>query len=227
MDASDGEVYGFNPEKAWNYGVSYLQGFNLFDQKGDVTFDFYQTNFSNQVVVDWETFGEISFYELNGKSIANSFQVEVNYEPIENINLRTAYKYFDVSTDYISGNLSKPLQPKHRFFANLSVETNENDTGAQWKFDLTYNLIGKQRLPNSNKIINDFSNSYSLLNTQITKVFSKQFEIYAGGENITNYKQENPIIDSNNPFGANFDSTIIYAPIFGSAFYAGFRFKIK
>ncbi|MCB0382792.1 MAG: TonB-dependent receptor, partial [Psychroserpens sp.] len=37
---ANGTIYGLDPEIAWNYGVSYLQGFNLFGRKGDVTFDF-------------------------------------------------------------------------------------------------------------------------------------------------------------------------------------------
>ena len=68
-----------DPEVAWNYGISYLQGFNLFGKKGDITFDFYRTNFQNQVVVDWENPQEIAFYNLEGDSHANSFQTEVNY----------------------------------------------------------------------------------------------------------------------------------------------------
>ena len=227
ITSSGGEIYGLNPETAWNYGISYLQGFRLFDQKGDITLDFYQTNFKNQVVVDWETPQEISFYDLNGSSIANSFQVETNYELVKHVNLRMSYKYLDVATDYLSGNLSKPLQPKHRFFTNLSAETHLKENNSQWKFDVTYNFLGEQRLPNTNNILEEHSDAYSLLNMQVTKVFSERFEIYAGGENITNYKQETPIIGSDNPFGSNFDSTIIYGPIFGSSFYAGFRFKIK
>ena len=48
-------IYGLDPEIAWNYGVSYLQGFNLFGRKADITLDYYQTDFQNQVVVDYET----------------------------------------------------------------------------------------------------------------------------------------------------------------------------
>jgi len=221
-----GNIYGLYPEIAWNYGVSFLQGYKLFGRKGDVTFDFYQTNFSNQVVVDWENPQEISFYNLEGKSIANSFQVEVNQNIIPYFNTRFSYKFYDVSTDYKSGNLAKALQAKHRFFANVSYETKTEDNDASWKFDVTYNWIGEQRLPNTNNQLPRYSDSYNLLNTQITKVFSKKFEVYAGAENITNYKQKNPILGSDNPFGANFDTTIIYAPVFGSNFYAGLRFKI-
>ncbi|UTD15222.1 TonB-dependent receptor [Tenacibaculum mesophilum] len=226
IESSGGNIYGLDPEEAWNYGVSFLQGYKLFGRKGDVTFDFYQTNFSNQVVVDWENPQEISFYNLEGKSIANSFQIEMNQNIIPYFNTRFSYKFYDVSTDYKSGNLAKTLQAKHRFFANVSYETKTEESDASWKFDVTYNWIGEQRLPNTNNQLPTYSDSYNLLNTQITKVFSKKFEMYAGAENITNYKQKNPILGSDNPFGANFDTTIVYAPVFGSNFYAGLRFKI-
>ncbi|MDP2542604.1 TonB-dependent receptor [Tenacibaculum discolor] len=226
IENADGNIYGLDPEVAWNYGVSFLQGYKLFGKKGDVTFDFYQTNFSNQVVVDWENPQEISFYNLEGKSIANSFQIEMNQNIIPYFNTRFSYKFYDVSTDYKSGNLAKALQAKHRFFANVSYATTKEGIESNWKFDVTYNWIGEQRLPNRNNQLPKYSDSYNLLNTQITKVFSKKFEVYAGAENITNYKQKNPILGSENPFGANFDTTIIYAPVFGSNFYAGLRFKI-
>lgn len=230
INGSGGNIYGLNPEIAWNYGVSFLQGFRLFDKKGDISFDFYQTNFENQIVVDWENARQISFYNLEGKSIANSFQVETSYQPHHNLDLRLAYKFFDVTTDYESGNLSKPIQPRHRFFVNASAKTHKKENGSQWKFDATYNFIGKQRLPNTSlnaTQLPDYSTGYNLLNMQITKVFSEKFEVYLGGENMTNVQQENPILGSENPFGANFDSTIVYAPVFGSSYYAGFRYKIN
>ncbi|MGJ8745568.1 TonB-dependent receptor [Polaribacter sp.] len=232
IDNVGGNIYGLNPEVAWNYGVSYMQKFNIFNKNGDITFDFYQTDFTNQVVVDWENPQEISFYNLDGKSIANSFQVEVNYNIAPYFNFRTAYKYFDISTDYTSGNLQKPMQPKNRFFANLSYETPAKETGAQWKFDVTFNNIGKQRLPNtvSNPLqyqLASHSDAFQLLNAQITKVFSNKFEMYAGVENLTNVQQENPILASDDPFGDYFDSTIVYSPIFGRAMYVGLRYKIK
>lgn len=228
---NNGPVYGLDPEIAWNYGVSYLQGFNLFGRKADVTFDFYRTDFKNQVVVDLENAQAVSFYNLQGSSYANSFQVEVNYEAFNNFDLRTAYKYYDVKTDYQTGKLSKPLTPKHRFFANAGYKT-ELKNQSQWKFDATLNWLGEQRFSSTidNPIqyqLNKFTPTVATLNMQVTKVFSSKFEIYLGGENITNVKQDNPIVSANDPFGIAFDTNFVYGPIFGSMYYTGLRYKLN
>ncbi|WP_397362386.1 TonB-dependent receptor domain-containing protein [Olleya sp. R77988] len=228
---TNGNIYGLDPEIAWNYGVSYLQGFNLFGQKADVTLDFYRTNFKNQVVVDLENAQEVNFYNLEGDSYANSFQAELNYNVFGNFDLRTAYKFYDVKTQYTSGKLVKPLMPKHRFFANTSYETPiKNNTN--WKFDLTYNWLSEQRFPSTlnnptQYRVDDYSKSIGTLNGQITKVFSPKFEVYLGGENITNVRQNNPIVSADNPFGSSFDTNFVYGPIFGSMYYAGLRYKLK
>jgi outer membrane receptor for ferrienterochelin and colicins len=228
-----GKIYGLDPEIAWNYGLSFMQGFELFGKNADVTADFYRTNFQNQVVVDvMKSPQEVVFHNLNGVSYANSFQLEFNYELAKHFELRTAYKYYDIKTDYLTGMYQKPLQATHRFFGNLGYETHILDKGQQWKFDFTYNWIGEQQLPYtaSNPIayqLPNFSPSYSLMNAQITRTFSSTFEVYVGGENIGNYTQNQAIIDAQNPFGPYFDATILYAPVFGQMYYAGLRFKIK
>lgn len=231
IDNQGGPVYGLNPEIAWNYGISFLQGFNLFNRKADVTFDFYRTNFTNQVVVDWENPNEIRFSNLDGKSYANSYQLEFNYNLFERVDLRTAYKYYDVKTDFQNELLQKPLTPNHRVFANIGFETTNNN-GSHWKFDVTYNWLSKQRYPStlSNPEpfrLNDFSPSIGTLNAQVTKIFSQSIEIYLGAENITDERQENPIVDAENPFGSNFDTTFVYGPIFGSNYYMGLRYTLN
>lgn len=229
---SGGSIYGLDPEIAWNYGVSYLQGFNLFGRKADITLDFYRTDFQNQVVVDWENPFEINFYNLEGESFANSFQFELNYNLADGFDLRTAYKFYDVQTDFISGRLQKPLIPQHRIFANLGYETPLSKNGSRWKFDATYNWLSQQRFPSTTLSPQEFqlpenTPTVATLNMQVTKVFSPKFEIYIGGENITNLRQPNPIISAENPFGSNFDSNFVYGPIFGSMYYTGLRFKIE
>ena len=227
-----GDIYGLDAEIAWNYGFSYMQGFNLLGRKADVTFDFYRTDFVNQIVVDWENPMQISFYNLDGKSYSNNFQTEFNYSVFENFDLRLAYKFYDVETTYKNGKQDNPMTPAHRFFANASYDTHMGKRGGNWRFDATYNFVGEQRFASSETYLNsiglsEFAPSISTVNAQVTKVFSSNFEIYVGGENITNVRQNNPVIGSENPFGDNFDTTYVYGPIFGSMFYAGLRYRLN
>ena len=231
LQPNEGKVYGFEPEKATNFGVSFLQGFTLFDRQGDFSVDFYRTDFDNQVVVDWENPNEISFSNLEGESYANSLQIELSHEVLPRLKARTAYKYYDVKTDYQSGLLQKPMVAKNRFFANLDYQTEAKENGAQWRFDYTLHVVGEQRLPSTEGNPQDFQlantvKGYSLMNAQVTKVFSKKFEFYLGGENLTNFSQDNPVLGASDPFGPNFDTTIVYVPILGRMVYSGFRFKI-
>ncbi|TBX69584.1 TonB-dependent receptor [Flavobacterium silvisoli] len=230
---SNGKIYGLDPEIAWNYGLSFTQNFKLFGMNADTTIDFYRTDFQNQAVVDvMNSPQKVLFYNLKGKSYANSLQLDFNLEIIRHLNLRTAYKYYDISTDYLSGSYQRPLQAKHRFFANLEYETHIVEKGKQWKFDYTFNWLGKQQLPYtaSNPAQDrfaDFSPSFAVMNAQITRTFSSTFEVYIGGENIGNYRQDKAILGANDPFGSNFDTSMVYAPVFGQMYYAGLRFKIK
>ena len=222
-----GKFYGLDSEKAINYGFSFRQGFFINNREGDITFDYYVTDFKNQVVVDWETQGELSFYNLNGKSFAKSLQIDFEYQISDNILIKSTFKNFDVKKQYVSGFKQNPLTPKNRFFTNIEASTNERENGSKWKFDLTYNWIGTQRLTSHTELVDfgGYSPSYSLLNSQITREFSNKLEVYIGGENIGGYTQSNPIIGGD-PFGADFDTSLIYAPIHGALFYLGLRLKL-
>lgn len=228
IQSSMGKIYGLNPEKAWNYGLGLSKSFYLGNpHQFTLSADYYITDFTDQVVVDWETPREISFYNLKGRSSAKSFQLELDYNYRDFLNFRAAYKNYDVQMNYNSGYLQKPLLAKNRFFANVGWESKTNPKDQQWRWDLTYHYVGAMRLVETIRDLrNSYSPSFSLWNTQLTRVFSKKFEIYLGGENIGNYKQINPIIGANDPFGTDFDAAQVYAPIFGGMVYTGLRFKI-
>ena len=229
-----GKLYGLNPEIAWNYGASFLQAFKIWGKNAELSVDLYRTHFDNQVVVDLDHSPQQAlFYNLDGKSFANSLQAEVSITPAKGLDFKAAYKYYDVQTQFTKGQLEKTLTPKHRWFANVAYETADTHENkhSQWKFDVTFNWLGEQRLPTTatNPLayrLSDYAPSFATLNAQITRVFSKTFEVYVGGENITNYKQANGILAADAPFGAYFDSTMQYAPAFGQMYYAGMRFKL-
>jgi len=232
FNISNGSYFDLKPESAWNYGLSVTNNFRLFNNSAQLILDYYVTDFENQVVVDWETPSAILFYNLQGSSYAESFQAQLQYTLSNNISILSAYKISNVKTDYISGRLHKPLNPKNRFFLNFAYDGNKNSNGANWKYDLTYNLIGEQRFPSTENSpieyrMDEFAPDITLVNTQLTRVFNKSFETYLGIENLTNYKQMNPIISNEDPFGQYFDSTFIYGPLFGRMYYLGLRYRIN
>jgi hypothetical protein len=61
---------------------------------------------------------------------------------------------------------------------------------------------------------------------QITKYF-RTCSIYLGAENMTNFKEESPIVAATEPFGPNFDASMAWGPIHGWKVYAGFRWALN
>ncbi len=223
-----GKAYGFDPEIAWNKGISMDQKFRLFNRNATLSVDFFRNDFQKQVVVDLEDPRKVSFYELKGKSYSNSFQTELEFTPAKKLDIRVAYRYFDVKENYGGKLLQKPLISKSRAFLNAAYEL------SGWKFDYTVNYNGRKRIPStsSNPLPyqrKDFSPSFVLMNAQISKSFGKQqnIDVYLGGENLTGYYQKDAIIAADQPFSNYFDAALVWGPVTGRMFYAGFRYKLK
>ncbi|WP_292010890.1 TonB-dependent receptor [Chryseobacterium sp.] len=222
-----GDIYGLKPEIAWNYGASLQQEFKIFGRKSTIIADFFRTDFQNQVLADLDQSPQqLVFYNLDGKSFANSFQTQWDFIPLKNFDVKIAYKYYDVQADYETGRRQVPFMAKHRGFVNLAYSTNKNDKGGFWSFDTTLNWVGKQRLPytSSNPAefqLPEYSSSYAVLNAQVSKNFNKKIRAYLGGENLTSYSQKNAIVDFRNPFGNYFDGGMVYAPIMKINLYVG------
>ena len=228
VNPSSGYGYGLNPEKAWNYGINFVHNFKYNNHSGSFGIDVYHTDFKNQVVVDIDASPQkILFYNLNGKSFSNSVQGELNYEPLKKLEVRLAYRWLDVQTNYNGTVLEKPLIAKHRAFINLAYETKSH-----WKFDYTTQWFSRKRLPNTttnpvDKQFSGYSPSYIQMSGQVTKQFGSRWDVYVGAENITNYTQQNLIIAASQPFSQYFDGSITWGPVNGRIIYAGLRFKIK
>ena len=141
--------------------------------------------------------------------------------------MRVAYRWFDVKTTFNGQLLEKPLISAHRAFLNLGYETR-----SYWKFDATFNWQGEKRIPFTGSNPEAFqldtrSPDFVLLNAQISKLWAEKFEIYVGAENLLDFRQNNPILSSDDPNSPFFDSSLVWGPIFGRNIYAGFRYKLK
>jgi outer membrane receptor for ferrienterochelin and colicin len=228
-----GVPYGIEMEKAWNFGLNLTKDFSLSYRDGSISLDVYHSRFEQQLVADLdESSQRVLFYNLEGKSFANTAQVQIDYELLKFLDLRVAYRWVQAKTDYKSGLRQQPLVPENRFFVNLAYETQTNLDNANWTFDATMQWQGEQRIPYTlNNPREDqratYSPSFATLNMQVTRNFNKRWSLYAGVENIFNYQQDNPIIAADNPFGNNFDASLIWGPIFGRNIYGGLRWRIK
>jgi len=190
--------------------------------------DLYRTDFQNQVIVDRDRdVNGIHFYNLAGRSYSNNFQAELQFEPVERFDISLAYRFSDVKST-INGELREvPLTSRYKGLLTLSYAT----PFRKWAFDFTGQLNGQSRLPDTRLNLPqyqlmEYSPQYFILHAQVSRRF-KWFEIYAGGENLTDFRQENPILAPDDPFGSNFDASIVWGPLLGRRFYAGIRYTFK
>lgn len=211
-------------ESAWNNGVSFNFKIPTGDKTLKINTEYYYTNFLSGTLIDYDLSPrEIVIKSSNERSYSQTFQADVSYELFKNFEFSAAYRLNDVKAYYGNKLQTKPLTNKYKTLFMLSYKTPLEI----WQFDANLQINGGGRLPdyyneNGQLILGDEFSAFEQLNVQITKWFRK-FSIYVGGENLTNYKQKNPIISADNPWSENFEPTLVYAPINGIMFYIGMR----
>ncbi|MFC3878687.1 TonB-dependent receptor domain-containing protein [Algoriphagus namhaensis] len=216
------------PEISWNTGVSLATNFEVNEKPLSIVADYFYTDFVSQLIYDQDVSSDLLIVKnLEGRSFAKSFQIEASYPFSEYFTAKAAYKNYQNQMT-TNGKLQQvPYQSRDRFFMNMEYATAYD----KWKADLTVNWNGPMRLPDTSDSPTEFqldpeSPDFFLVNAQVSRGF-RWGSIYLGGENILNFKQANPIVDPENPFGPNFDASMTWGSIAGRVIYAGFRYKIK
>ncbi len=215
-------------EDAWNVGLNYTQNFRLAGRSAGIVLDFYRTDFINQVVMDMESVhGSVLFYNLDGKSYSNSLLVMGSWAPFPGFDMKLAYKLNDVKVTYQNNLRERPMVAANRALATFNYETPSRN----WMFNTNIQYTGKQRFADASHIpptvedrqyFEGYSPDYALVNAQVTRRF-RNFEVYVGGENLTNYRQQHAIIDWERPFGEYFDAMQVWGPLMGVRGYVGAR----
>lgn len=214
-------------EEAWNYGASVSTYLPICGKTLNVNAEFYYTDFLKQVVIDMDTNPhEVAFTNLNGRSYSKVFQVEASYPFFTGFTLTAAYRMTDAKTTYNGELLEKPLTSKYKGLLTASYQTNMGI----WQFDATLQLNGGGRMPKPYDINGTPSwdaryKGFEQVSAQVTRFF-RNWSVYIGGENLTGFKQKNPIIDAANPWGDNFDSTMVWGPVHGAKGYIGVRWNL-
>ena len=214
-------------EKAFNAGINFTQYIDILGRELRLSAEVYHTRFMNQAILDFDKDPQaIYIYNLDGRSYSNAYQIEANYELIERLDVTLAFRYNDVKMTTDEQLQDKALMNRYKGLITLSYATNQK----KWQFDFTTQFNGTSRIPGTETNPIEYQRStsspaYTIINAQVNKYF-KKWSIYLGGENLTNYKQKNPIIAADKPFGEYFDSSMIWGPVSGLNIYAGIRFTL-
>lgn len=214
-------------EEAWNSGISAALYIPLFNKTLNINLEYYYTDFLQQTVIDLDSDPHaVHFTNLQGKSYSHTFQAEISYPVFKRFLFSAAYRLTDAKTTYNQTLKERPFTGKYKGLITASYQT----AMAIWQFDATLQINGGGRLPtpyltDENTLSWDYRyKTYEQLNIQITKNF-RHFALYIGGENLTGFRQPNPIIDASNPWGDKFDSSITWGPMHGAVFYIGFKYN--
>lgn len=214
-------------EVAMNYGGGITGFFQLFDRTLDYSAEFYYTRFSHQLLVDLDTDAHSVIIKdsQNRPNFSKVFQLELSYPIIPDLLFTAAYRFSDVKVDYGLGLVKKSLTSQNKGLFSLSW----TPMMGLWQFDAVLSINGSGRMPKPYVLPDgklswpENYKAFTQLNAQVTRNF-RHWAVYIGGENLTGFRQKNPVIDSANPWGDNFDATMIYGPIHGPMVYAGFRY---
>ncbi len=209
-------------EDSWTFGGNATLHFT---ETTYLSLDFFHTRFVQQLLLDRESASTIQFYTLDGhESWSNTFQADFSMEPVERLTFTLTARYTDARAWQPSGQVRETaLTSRFKGVFNVQYKTRLS----KWIFDFTASLNGSARVydfmldlyPKGRTAV------YPLLYAQVTRRF-KGFDIYLGGENLTNYTQPVPIIDATNPFSSTFDAASVWGPLMGIKVYAGFRVTI-
>ena len=217
------------PERATNYGINFIQKFNTKNNNlsGYFSTDYYRTNFQNQIFPDYDSDPTKAIIKnFTGTSISNSFQAELYLKIWQRFEVKTGYNYLDVYRKVSGTKILLPFNPRHKVLATFSYKPLNN----KFHFDMNIHWIGEQKLADTKSNPAefqrpDFSKPYALVNMQFTYKF-KNLDVYTGCENLFDFRQHQPIVSWQIPFGKYFDTSSVWGPTRGREMYIGFRFKL-
>lgn len=228
-------------EEAWNAGLSASLTLPLGHRTLSLNAEYYYTTFRHQMVTDTDHRGWLLFYDVarlaGGKSDSHVVQVDASYPLFEGFTLTAAWRMQDVHCaqlavvppsgvpDFTSSHLrTVPLQSRYKALLTASYKTPLE----LWQFDVTCQLNGPGRLPDSygENGTDRRYRAFALLSAQVTREF-RYFSLYAGGENLTGFRQKTPVVHAASPWTDGFDATCVYGPVTGVMGYVGLRFNFE
>ena len=220
-------------EKAATFGGSLSQTFRLADDdQATLSFDYFRTQFLNTMVFDQEfNYNEpenniIKIYNSTDRSFTDNYQIDFNWTPFRGFDLFATFRYTNAKMTIKRGDekmlVERPLTSRYKGLINIQYAVR------RWIFDATAQLNGPMRLPNldGDMTKTELSPVYPMFFAQVSYKVSN-FTVYAGCENIGNFKQQKPIVvPEGGPYAPGFNSSMVWGPLTGIKGYVGIRLNI-
>ena len=207
-----------------------------------LSLEYYYTHFLNSLIVDLDRDPhQVHIYNQTdipgAKSFAHSAQIEASVEVLRGWTWTAAFRWTDVEqTTFNPAKNAYELRVKaltNRFKGLIT--TSYQTPLKKWQFDVTAQFNGISRMPDGFTAYGDFLGGYGTpkpitwypqLMAQVTKYF-RTCSIYVGAENMTNFRQDSPIIGAHDPYGTDFDASMVCGPTSGWKAYIGFRYDLE
>lgn len=215
------------PERALNAGLNATRRFKIGKASMTATADLYHTRFQNQFFPDFDSDpNKAIIANFTGLSRSNGLQLELSAAWSRRFELRAAYNFLDVFRHENGEKVLLPFNARHKVLGVATFRT----PGERWQFDANLHWYGQQRLPDTrlnpeNLRRPDFSEPFSMAGVQVRRAL-RRFDLFAGCENLFDFRQRRPILGWEQPFARGFDPSFAWGPTRGREFYVGFNFKI-
>jgi len=234
------------PEKSWNVNLNYVKKFYL--KQGaifDIDFSLFHTVFSNKIIPDYDTNpNKIIYDNLDGLSISTGASLNANLVNQNGIRINLGATYIDTFAEE-AGIKSRPYLTE-RFQGVWKIEKKWHQSDLT--LDLTGTSTGPLKLPTLGALDPrpSFSETFNIVNIQLTKDWGGTFETFGGVKNILNFtppansiarafdpfdkqvsfdSSGNVLQTPNNPYALTFDPTYVYASNQGIRIFVGIRWK--
>ena len=235
-----------NPERSWNANLNFVQKFFL--KKGaiiDFDLSLFTTQFSNKIIPDYDTDpNKIIYDNLDGRSISNGLSLNANLLAQEGLRVNLGATYIDTFAEENSIKTMPYLTERFQGVWKVEKKWITNDI----ILDFTGTITGALKLPTLSNLDPrpSYSDPFSILNIQLTKIWNNSVESYGGIKNILNFTPPrnsiarsfdpfdrqvafdstgNALPTPDNPYALTFDPTYVYTSNQGIRFFFGLRWK--
>lgn len=228
--ANDGYRHLDRQEKALTAGLSMQQRFSLLgEDNATLSLDYFRTQFLRSIVVDQEWAPDVlAIYSTTHRAWSDTWQADLTWTPIRRLDVTATFRYNNSRQtlsrpDGTTVRKERALTDRFKGVFNVQYAT----ALRRWVFDATVQLVGPARLPaqDGNPDNDSHSPTHALIFAQVTRHLGR-LELYAGCENLADYRQHDALQSPENPYDAAFNSLNVWGPLMGRRFYLGLRFNL-